>query len=245
MSHEYTTIYGKHAVREALSARPDIVRFVYVEAGFDEAHVLTLLKKNNITTKELHTKKLPKDVPKDAVHQGIVAEISAEKLLIPFDDFVRDLDVTQTTGLALLGEIQDPQNVGAIIRSAAAFGVAGVLVPMHRQTQITGAVVKVSVGAAFRVPLVSVPNVNHAIRMLKERGFWIYGLEGEAPQSLADEHFEKPSVFIIGNEATGIRQKTLEHCDIPLCIPMTRNTESLNAAAAAAVVFYAWSTHRR
>jgi 23S rRNA (guanosine2251-2'-O)-methyltransferase len=85
--------------------------------------------------------------------------------------------------------------------------------------------------------------VNTTIVDLKERGFWTYGLAGEAAQSVYDEGFEKPSVFIVGNEATGIREKTLEHCDIPLRIPMHSQTESLNASIATAVVLSAWSKH--
>jgi 23S rRNA (guanosine2251-2'-O)-methyltransferase len=91
------------------------------------------------------------------------------------------------------------------------------------------------------MPLVSIGNVNHTISDLKKRGFWIYGLDGEATQSVTDEDFAKPSVFILGNEGSGIRQKTLEHCDIPLRIPISQKTESLNASVAAAVVCYEWS----
>ena len=135
----------------------------------------------------------------------------------------------------------DACHVAPFIRSAAAFGVAGILIPEHRQAPITGTVIKVSAGMAFHVPLVSIGNVNQAVHTLKERGFWIYGLEGEAVQTIYEEGFEKPSAFILGNEATGIRKKTLEHCDIPLRIPMHARTESLNASAAAAVVLSAWS----
>ena len=91
----------------------------------------------------------------------------------------------------LLGEIQDPQNVGAVIRSAAAFGVSGILIPDHNQAQVTGAVVKVSAGMAFRVPLVSIGNVNTVVRDLKERGFAVYGLAGEAKQIITKEAFER------------------------------------------------------
>ena len=93
----------------------------------------------------------------------------------------------------------------------------------------------------FRIPLVRIGNVNQTIEDLKAKGFWTYGLDGEATQAVNDEKFEKPSVFILGNEGTGIRKKTLEHCDIPLRIPMHEGAESLNASVAAAVVFYAWS----
>ncbi len=244
MNDEFAVIYGKHAVKEALMARPDVVREVHLIDDEQNKELFSLIKKGKIMARELNPKKLPKGVPHDAVHQGVAAIIDTSKLVQNFDDFIRDLEVTNDTALAILGEVQDPHNVGAIIRSAAAFGLAGVLVPEHRQAPITGTVVKVSAGMAFRIPLISIGNVNQTIKELKEKGFWIYGLDGEAEQSVATEKFEKPSVFILGNEGSGIRQKTLEHCDIPLRIPMSEEAESLNASVAGAVVFYAWRAQR-
>jgi 23S rRNA (guanosine2251-2'-O)-methyltransferase len=242
MNEEITAIYGKHAVMEAIKARPDVVRTVFVTGGSDEA-LVKLLTEAHIQKKDFNPKKLPDGVPSDAVHQGIAAHIDTSKLVISFDEFITLLSITPHTSVAILGEVQDPHNVGAIIRSAAAFGVSAVLIPEHRQAQVNGTVVKVSAGMSFRIPLVSIGNVNQTIAELKEKGFWIYGLDGEAEQSLHDEKFEKPSAFILGNEASGIRLKTLEHCDIPLRIPMHSNAESLNASVAGALVFYAWSRH--
>ncbi len=243
MNDNIALIYGKHAVEEAIEARPDIVRAVYVLTGTDATGVSKLISKSGMVKRAVEVKKLPKGVPTDAVHQGIVAEIDTSLLMVDYEEFIRMHTVTNDTAFALLGELQDPHNVGAIIRSAAAFGVSAVLIPEHRQAQITGSVIKVSAGMVFRIPLVRIGNVNQTIEDLKARGFWTYGLEGEATQSVGDEKFEKPSVFVLGNEGTGIRQKTLEHCDIPLRIPMAKEAESLNASVAAAVVFYAWSTH--
>ncbi len=242
MNDEIAVIYGKHAVKEALMVRPDVVREVHLIDDEQNSELFSLIKKAKIMSRELNPKKLPKGVPSDAVHQGVAAFIDTSKLVVSFDDFIESLEVTGDTALAILGEVQDPHNVGAIIRSAAAFGLAGVLIPEHRQAPVNGTVVKVSAGMAFRVPLVSIGNVNQTIKDLKEKGFWVYGLDGEATQSIADENFEKPSVFILGNEGSGIRLKTLEHCDIPLRIPMAGGAESLNASVAGAVVFYAWSS---
>ncbi len=243
MNDNIALIYGKHAVEEAIEARPDIVRAVYVLTGTDYVGVSKLISKSGMVKRAVEVKKLPKGVPTDAVHQGIVAEIDTSLLMVDYEEFIRMHTVSNDTAFALLGELQDPHNVGAIIRSATAFGISAVLIPEHRQAQITGSVIKVSAGMVFRIPLVRIGNVNQTIEDLKARGFWTYGLEGEATQSVSDERFEKPSVFVLGNEGTGIRQKTLEHCDIPLRIPMAKGAESLNASVAAAVVFYAWSVH--
>jgi 23S rRNA (guanosine2251-2'-O)-methyltransferase len=241
MIPETTYIYGKHAVREALTARPAIVKTVHTAPDFADTDLITLLKTSKVARASFDPSKLPKGIPEDAVHQGIVAQVEIEKLLVAYDEFIVGLSVTPDTALIVLGEVQDPQNVGSIIRSAAAFGIKGVLIPEHRQAPLSGSVIKVSAGMAFRIPLVTIGNVNNTIADLKSRGFWTYGLHSEATQSVSGEGFEKPSVFIVGNEATGIREKTLEHCDIPLMIPMHARAESLNAAVATAVVLSTWS----
>lgn len=94
---------------------------------------------------------------------------------------------------------------------------------------------------AFRIPLVSIGNVNQALGVLKQKGFWIYGLAGNGKTTLAAEKFDAPAAFVVGNEGAGIREKTLAACDITLAIPMHERVESLNAAVSAAVVFYEWS----
>lgn len=239
MQDDIAIIYGKHAVLEALKLRPDVVRVVF--AAEDGEEIRGVIGKNPILVKPLNPKKMPAGIPSDAVHQGYAAEIDVSKLVMSYEAFIASCEVTPDTGFVLLGEVQDPHNVGAIIRSAAAFGLSAVLLPEHRQAQISGTVIKVSVGTAFSIPLVQIGNANNTIRDLKDRGFWIYGLDGEAEQSIVTEGFEKPSVIVVGNEGEGIRKKTLELCDIPLAIPLSPHAESLNASAAAAVAFYAWS----
>lgn len=239
MKEEYTVIYGKHAVREALAHRPDIVRVVHLANEMRDEFV-PLVGTHPILVKVLNLKKIPGGISPEAVHQGCVAEIDGEKLMVDYDDFMRDTSITNDTAVAILGEVHDPHNVGAVIRSAFAFGISAVIIPEHRQAQVNGTVIKVSVGTAFQIPLIQVGNVNQTIENLKERGFWVYGLAGEAEQSIVDEAFEKPAVIVLGNEGEGIRKKTLEHCDIPLRIPIASGAESLNASVAASIAFYAW-----
>ncbi len=233
-------IYGKHALREALTERPQIIERAFVAPHVDAPDILNLLKKNRIQTGTLSESGATKDILEEASHQGLVAQIDPEKLMIPFDTWFDTLDVTKNPGIVLLDEVHDPQNVGSVIRSAAAFGIEAILMPEHNQAQVTGAVVKVSAGMAFRMPLVRIGNVNQTVRALKEKGFWVYGLDMKG-QPVEKESFEKPSLFILGNEAKGIREKTLELCDIPLSIPMNPRAESLNAATAAAIVMHQWS----
>ena len=244
-SREKIYIYGKHALKEALLYKPKSVEKVFLSAAIDDKELRDLLAKTGIQPATLSGATVKKGAAEDAAHQGVIALISLSELVIPYENFAQKLEPTPKTALVLLDELNDPHNVGAVIRSAAAFGIGGVLIPQHNQAPITGAVVKVSAGMAFRVPLVIIGNVNDTLRNLKERGFWIYGLEGESKQSIANEKFDAPAVFVLGNESTGIRAKTREVCDVLLSIPIKADCESLNVAAAAAVTFYAWSTQNQ
>jgi 23S rRNA (guanosine2251-2'-O)-methyltransferase len=234
-------IYGKHALMEALRNVPGVIRKAFLAPDLRDAELRMLLEKNKIPTATLAPGKGKELVGKDSPHQGVIATMDASALLASLDDFLKTLDVKKNPAVAVLGEVQDPHNVGAIIRSAAAFGLSGVLIPEHYQAGITGAVVKASAGMVFRIPLVTIGNVNNTLKILKERGFWTYGLAKDGTTSLGTDAFDAPSVFVVGNEAAGIREKTLAACDVTLSIPIHARTESLNAAVSAAVVFYEWS----
>ncbi len=241
MTDGKTYIYGRHALVEALQNSPKSLKKIFLMPQFADAELMQLIKQAGVPVANIADGKNPHGADSSKVRQGIIGLIAPEGMLKNFKDFVEGLKPTPDTCLVLLDELQDPHNFGAIIRSAAALGVSGILVPEHNQVQITSAVVKVSAGMAFRMPLISVPNVNSALRDLKKAGFWIYGMDGTATHSLSEEKFDAPAVFVMGNEGTGIRQKTLELCDILLAIPMHPRTESMNVAASAAVTLYAWS----
>lgn len=234
-----TYIYGKHPVFEALSFRHDVVEKMFVNPE-QHPELDQLAKKHGVFRMPFEEGVIEKKIGTDAVHQKVAAIIDTEALTTDARPFLDSLDGSARSGLALLAEIQDPQNVGSIIRSAVAFGLSGVLIPKDRQAHITGAVIKASVGAAFRIPLVMVGNINQTIVELKERRFWIYGLAGEGEKNIRDEDFSENSVIVVGNEAHGIREKTFEHCDVTLRIPISENVESLNAGTSAAIAFYEW-----
>lgn len=234
-------VYGKHALQEALENTPRVIKKVFLASEVRDTGLRALIAEHQIPTAVLGVKEGRELAGRDAVHQGVIAVMDPSALLLSLENFLATLDVSKNPSVAILGEVQDPHNVGAIIRSAAAFGLAGVLIPEHNQAGVTGAVVKTSAGMAFRIPLVAIGNVNTTIAMLKEKGFWTYGLAMKGTTTLGTEAFDTPTAFVIGNEGAGIREKTLEHCDVTLSIPMHPRTESLNAAVSAAVVFYEWS----
>mgnify|MGYP001586483804 FL=1 len=231
---------------EALRNTPKVIRKVFLAPDLHDTELRILLEKNNIPTAILASGKGKELVGRDTTHQGVIATMDPSALLISLDDFLATLPPLQSSGspkiaVAILGEVQDPHNVGAIIRSAAAFGLSAVLIPEHNQAGVTGAVVKSSAGMVFRIPLISIGNVNNTLKVLKEKGFWIYGLAMDGKTSLGTDVFDAPSAFVVGNEGAGIREKTLTACDVTLQIQMNARTESLNAAVSAAVVFYEWS----
>lgn len=233
-------IYGKNALIEALENAPQVIKRVHLSPEVADERLRTALKTADIPTQIMDVGEVDRTVGEDKTHQGVIAVIDTTRLMVPFDTFIKNIEPSKETAVAILGEVQDPHNVGAIIRSAAAFGFSAVLIPEHNQAQVTGTVVKTSAGMAFRIPLVSIGNVNDTLRKLKEKGFWIYGLSMEG-QTLGSEKFDAPSAFVLGNEGAGIREKTLEHCDIALSIPMHPRCESLNVAVSAGVVFSAWA----
>ncbi len=243
MEKELIYIFGKHAVEEALTHRPELISELFIEHGFTDEKIFAKLDRmTRITPKVLNPKRLPGGLRGEAVHQGIIAGIAVSELLIPYKTFMETVIPDNNTCVLVLGELQDPHNVGAVIRSAAAFGVSAVMIPPHNQSPVTGTVVKVSAGMAFRIPIIEIRNVNATLTDLKDRGFWVYGLAGEGAVSVTKEVFTKPTALVLGNEGSGLREKTREACDTLISIPTHPRCESLNAAASAAVVMYAWST---
>jgi 23S rRNA (guanosine2251-2'-O)-methyltransferase len=242
MKEDKIYLYGKHALREALLARPEAIQKVFLDKNAEnDAELMTLVKIHGISVSSMKADESRNKVGGDAVHQGVIAVVAPLKLYASLDTVREEMKKKVNPCIVLLDELQDPHNVGAIIRSAAAFGASAILLPEHNQAPVTGTVIKTSAGMAFRIPIVQIGNVNQTIRLLKEDGFWVYGLVMEGTTELSKATFDTPTLFVIGNESTGIREKTLELCDVTLSIPMEPNCESLNASVAASVVLYEWS----
>lgn len=234
-----TIIYGRHAVASLLSNAPDRVEHLYLAPSAMEG-LEELARERGVRIEPMTPGLLHKELD-GLVHQGAVARASLKGLMQDYSAFIASQAATPDTSLIMLNEISDPYNVGAIIRSAAGFGASGVLIPSHNQAPITGIVAKASAGTVFTIPLIGINNENQTIMDLKKRGYWIYGLAGEGDHELPKEKFDAPAVFVVGSEGQGLREKTREHCDILLRIPMSAKVESLNASVSAAVTLSAWS----
>ncbi len=169
-------------------------------------------------------------------HQGVIIE-TAPLGKIDIDEAVGlEKDLKRTVWAGLDG-ITDPMNLGAIIRSAACLGVSTIVLPERRSAGVTPLVQKTASGAVERVNIVEVVNLNQTIIKLKEKGFWIYGLD-MGGHALPKVQFTLPAFIVIGSEGEGLHAKTREHCDEIVSIPQRGGVESLNAGNAAAIVFY-------
>ncbi len=241
MKQTATYIYGKHAISEALKNAPRSLEKILIVPHFADKDIRAAIKEKKIPTVELSGGKLPGGLDREAVHQGIAAVINPAKILVPYKDYIESAAIDDDSLFVILGELSDPQNVGAIIRSAAGFGAQAVLIPEHNQAPLTGTVVKVSAGMTFALPILSVSNINTSVRDLKERGFFIYGLEGDSKDSLFDQTFNSPTAIIVGNEAKGVREKTKQLCDTLLRIPMMERCESYNASVSASLAMGQWA----
>lgn len=207
----------------------------------DDKKLRALIQKSGIETDRLDPRKVTSQVEGNAPHQGIVALIGTAELEVSFDAFIETFQAKPDSLLVFMGEIQDPHNVGAIIRSAVAFGATAILMPVKKQAPITPAAIRASAGMVFRLPLVKVDNIEEALAKIKAKGVRIYGMAGESKQSINDEPFRAPTLLVLGNEGAGIPGNIRKLCDMVLSIPMDSRAESLNVAASAAVALYAWS----
>lgn len=239
-------IYGRKPIEEALLADAKNVKMLYVKESVKESDleaVRAYAAKHKIPLTRVPENKLETLVG-DVNTQGFVAELREFKSL-GFGEWIDTVNKDTNPLVFVLDELEDPHNVGAIIRVAAAMGAAGVIMSKHRQAPITSAVWKTSAGAAARMPVIVVSNTNDTIKKLQEEKFWVVGLDGDTGKTIWDEAWDAPMAIVVGNEGRGIRAGTKEACDYLLRIPMEPGVESLNASVSAAVAGYEWKRRNR
>ena len=230
-------ILGRNAVIEALKSDRTI-ECLYVSKGDLEGSIkvaLGLAKDKGIVVKEADRRKLD-TMCEGLNHQGIVAKVTPFKYCEVNDI----LEVAEKKGekpfIVILDEIEDPHNLGSIIRTAELCGVHGIIIPKRRNVGVTSTVYKCSAGAIEHMKIAKVTNINATIDMLKEKGIWIYGADIEGKDYSYNTDFSGPCALIIGSEGKGISNLTLKKCDLLVKIPMIGKINSLNASVAGGIM---------
>ena len=232
-------IIGRNAVIEALKSDRTI-ECVYVSKGDLEGSIkvaLGLAKDKGVVIKEADRRKL--DTMCDGLnHQGIVARVTPFKYC-EVNDILDDAKrKEQQPFIVILDEIEDPHNLGSIIRTAELCGVHGIIIPKRRNVGVTSTVYKCSAGAIEHMKIAKVTNINATIDMLKEQGIWIYGADIDGKDYSYNTDFSGPCALIIGSEGKGISSLTLKKCDLLVKIPMIGKINSLNASVAGGIMMY-------
>ena len=232
-------IAGRNAVMEAIKGNRTI-EALYITAGQTEGSINAikkLAKEKKLVIKEVDKKKLD-SLSGGAVHQGVVALVTPYKYCEVSEIIKYAKDKGEAPFIVILDELEDPHNLGSIIRTAELCGVHGIIIPKRRNVGITTTVYKASVGAIEHVMVSKVTNINSTIDELKEQGIWVYGADIAGDEYSYEVDFSGPCALIIGSEGRGISKLTLKKCDKLVKIPMIGKINSLNASVAGGIMMY-------
>jgi len=240
-------ICGWHAVEAVLERDPRRIATIWLQQGRDDARaqqVRAAAQQAGLPLRTVDRRELDR-MGDGTRHQGVIAEVQAR----PPADMAALLDLldglSRPPFLLVLDQVQDPGNLGALLRSAAAAGVDAVITPSDRSAALTPAVRKTAAGAAERILFVRVGNLARALDRLRERGIWVHGLAGDADADLYDADLTGAVALALGAEATGLRRLTRERCDGLWKLPMAAGVESLNVSAAGAASLFEAVRQRR
>ena len=232
-------IFGVNPVKESLQSTRGAYN-LYVQISASDHRVEKIIKLAEQRGVAIHRRE-KLDLTKmcaSSHHQGIALEVEPFRYTDLNDLLATISDGGKSGFLLVLDGIQDPHNLGALIRSAACAGAHGVIIPKDRACGVTAAAEKSSAGAAETIAVVQVTNVAQSLATLKESGYWIYGLAGEAKQSVYEINFSGSVVLVIGSEGEGIRPLVRKQCDVVMSIPQYGGIESLNASVAGGIALF-------
>jgi len=232
-------IVGRKPILEALKAGTQVDKIILLSGvhGKEIDTIRELARKNNVVVDEADNQQFRK-LSGDATTQGIVALVQ-KHAYASLDSILNIAGERNQKGFVLiLDEVEDPQNLGALIRTAECAGVHGVIIPKHHSASITTTVTKTSAGATAHIAVAEVTNLVNTIGRLKEMGYWIVGLDGKADKLYTEADYKSPVALVVGNEGRGIRRLVREHCDFLVKIPLFGKIESLNASVAAGLVMF-------
>lgn len=229
-------LYGRHPVTLALSNPHRHIKEIFV--------VKNVLEKIKVPA-QIPVHIVPRDqidalVGKEAVHQGLVARCQPLDFY-ELEDLINETQKEEKTLIVILDQVTDPHNIGAILRSAAAFQAAAVIMPQTGAPEESGVLAKSASGALELIPLIRVKNLVRAMDDLKKQGFWCIGLDGYADHTIYQTHLPQKCALVMGSEGEGLRRLTAENCDDTVKLPMDERVESLNVSNACAVTLYEWN----
>jgi 23S rRNA (guanosine2251-2'-O)-methyltransferase len=233
-------ISGINAVASALEHDIEHVREVLLEAGSKNARIIEIeenARRRDISVRRV-THQALEGIAGGLRHQGVIARYEAAK---PTEESELPGLIEADAGKALLlvlDGVQDPHNLGACLRSAAAAGVTAVIIPKDKAAPLNATVRKTSAGAADRIPVISVTNLARTLRAIKDAGVWVYGMDGEASGLIYQTDFTGNVAIVMGGEGEGMRRLTREHCDGLVKIPMPGEMESLNVSVATGIALF-------
>jgi 23S rRNA (guanosine2251-2'-O)-methyltransferase len=238
-------IYGIHAVEEALAARGRAFEYVAVAHGRGDARlqkITQLCRSVGVSVRSLPRDQLTR-LANTAGHQGVVA-VTAEKQYGDLDDLLKNKRGSHSF-LIVLDGVEDPHNLGAIIRTAESAGADGIVIPERRAVGVTATVVKASAGASEYLPIAKVTNLSRAIEDIKSHNIWTVGLDERGGQPYDQIDYNMDCALVLGAEGNGLHQHVKEKCDYLVSIPMLGKIGSLNVSVAAGIVMYEVARQRR
>jgi 23S rRNA (guanosine2251-2'-O)-methyltransferase len=230
-------LYGIHAIEKLLKQSPEAVYCISVQKGPLNKRVQSLV--NQARKLGLVVQMEPKTffTKLEGVHQGVVANV-AKQAPLKESNLTELIESLENPLFLFLDEVQDPHNLGAILRTADAAGVDAVIIPKHNSVGMTATVKKVASGAAETVKLIVVSNLTRTIKDMQKQGMWMIGLDGETDKTIYEIDFKGSIGLVMGAEGTGLRKLTKETCDYLAAIPMQGSVESLNVSVATGVTLY-------
>ena len=226
---------GIHPVGEALRSNHPLDRVLVAQGagGPRLQEIVELCRRRNIVVRFEPREALDR-VAASAAHQGVVALGAAHA----YADYETSIAAAQL--IVLLDGVEDPHNLGAVIRSAHAAGAKAILIPERRAAGLTETVAKAAAGAMEHIAVARIGNVSQTLEDLKKRGFWVYGLDERGESLYSEVDYARPTVLVLGGEGHGMHQQVRKHCDAVVRIPMTGAISSLNVSVAAGIVLFEW-----
>ena len=232
MNKETNLIYGKNPVIEAINAKKALK--VFLVSNFNDQKVLSLINSNKIPFSTISPNEMEK-MCDGGVHQGIAAELKPYQT-VSLEEIIAKAKKKEKKIIVMLDGIEDPHNLGAVLRSADVFEASGIILPKHNSVTLNATVAKTSAGAINYVPVAVVNNLNQAIKLLKEEGYWVVSTDGSAEISYSSLKYDFPVVVVIGSEGKGVSPLVLKNSDYIVKIPQYGHVNSLNASVAAGIL---------